>query len=408
MSLMDRHALVPAARRLLKLASEDRKKASEAMAQLSPEQQVAALCEAPLELRGMLLDLCSVPEQVVPQIPAAELCFTCKHLGVQDASWLMALATGEQIVACLDLDVWQGLAPDYKGLETWFSCLAESGPETLLRSARAVDPEVLALYLRSRVYVELKPAGNEDWEPMDGAQTLEGQFYFSARTRNDDLAALKQLLHVLFQEDYWLYFRMMQSVEEELGPELEEWALRWRTGRLEDMGFPSWDRSMRIYGYLRPEQIADLPKVIESSDLDEGWPLPVWITHLPTTADADHSIFRAAAALPTEEREGFMFRFIALANMIAVADQCELGDAGTLPQSLDKAASVASRGLDHLAEKNGLEPVEVMRRTSLDRLFRVGFNLAPEGIRPPSADAGQARNEAADAATAASEEGDAG
>jgi len=164
---------------------------------------------------------------------------------------------------------------------------------------------------------------------------------------------------------------------------------------------------MRIYGYLRPERMADLPEVIESSELDEGWPLPVWITQLPTTADASHSIFRAAAALPNDEREGFMFRFIALANMIAVADQRELGDADTLPTSLEKAASVASRGLDHLVEKNGLDPVDVVRRASLDRLFRVGFNLAPEGIRPPLADAGQTRNEAAEAAEAASNADDA-
>jgi hypothetical protein len=187
---------------------------------------------------------------------------------------------------------------------------------------------------------------------------------------------------VLFEQDYWLYFRMLQSVNEELQPELEEWALRWRTGRLEDLGFPSWDRAMRIYGHLRPDRLAELP--IEAHDLEvERWQLPVWIGELPAVADSRHALFRAAARLDAETRARFLYAFLSLANKVAVADRRELGDAGTLPDTIEKAARVASLGLEHLARENGLELADALQRVPLERLFRVGVNLAPEGVRPP-------------------------
>jgi hypothetical protein len=52
-----------------------------------------------------------------------------------------------------------------------------------------------------------------------------------------------------------------------------------------------------------------------------------------------------------------------------------LGDAETLPRATEKAARLASLGLAHLARENGVEPAEVLRRTTLERLFMVGANL---------------------------------
>jgi hypothetical protein len=386
MAILDRQNLIPGARELIKLARSDRSAAGKVMAELTLEEQVAAVCEAPLSLRASILDLAPHPEHVVPLLPEAELCFLCKYVGVSDAAWLLSLATTTQITACLDLDAWRGLSPDRNSLDAWLASLAEAGDETLARAAQSMDPEILALYLRYHVRVELKPSGDEDWQPPEGGQTLEGQFYFMARAEGDDLAPLMRLLHVLFQKDYWLYFRMMQSVTEELEPEIVEWALRWRTGRLEDLGFPSWDSSMRIYGFLRSNHLSDVPIEFEPLTLSE-WALPVWISDLPAAADSNHSLFRAVTELDADERQAFFYAFIALANKVAVADRRPLGDADTLPDTIEKAASVTSVGLDHVASQNGLAPVEALRRASLERLFRVGVNLAPEGVRPSLSDA---------------------
>jgi hypothetical protein len=241
---------------------------------------------------------------------------------------------------------------------------------------------MVALYLRHHVDVDLKPsATDDDWEPPDGGQTIDGQFYLIARDPQDDLEPLMALISTLFQEDYWLYFRLLQSVLHEQQTELEEWALRWRTGRLEDLGFPSWDESMRIYGFLRIDRFGDLPETATALDLDR-WAMPVWITDLPSLGDQVPPLFRGVAELEPREREGFFYAFVALANRVAVADRLDLSDAETLPSTIAKATEVASIGLTEVSGRTGLALADVLRRVPLERLFRIGVNRADEDYRP--------------------------
>lgn len=376
--------LVPEARRLLRLAKSDRRAAEREIATLPPEQQAAVICEAPLSIRRNMIELLPDPESVIPLIPEAELCYICRAIGLEDADWLLPMATSEQIVACFDLDAWSGISIDPIRLDTWIAALAATDEETLLRSAQAIDPELIAIFLRNHVDVFLKPSPQDDpdWSPPDRSQTLEGQFYFVAKDPKDDLAALLALLHALFRGDYWLYFRTIQAVHEEFEVENEEWALRWRTGRLEDLGFPAWDRAMRIYGFLRPDRRADLPEDTRALDLGEAL-LPMWVSDLPGEHTSERSIFRAARDLDTEERSALFHAMIGLANRIAVADRMDLGNAESLPLAIEKATRFASDGLDHVAEKNSVSLEEALRRAALDRLFRVGVNLNPEEGMPP-------------------------
>ncbi|MBB82755.1 MAG: hypothetical protein CL931_02970 [Deltaproteobacteria bacterium] len=295
------------------------------------------------------------------------------------------MATDTQIVTSFDLDAWTGLTVDPARLDGWVAALASAEEETLLRAARAVDPEMLVIYLRNHVDVHLKPSEQEDpdWQAPDGGQTLEGQFYFVAKDPKDDLAPMLRLLHSLFQGDYWLYFRVIQAVKEELPTENEEWALRWRTGRLEDLGFPSWDASMRIYGFMRPEAMKVVPAETKALDLS-SWALPVWITELPGIASDERALFRATRELGADERSAVFYGLIALSNRIAVADRMELGDPESLPGAIDKATRFASDGLEHVAGENGLSLEEALRRVPLERLFRVGTNLDREAALPTS------------------------
>ena len=373
----------PQARRLLNLAREDRRAAEAELATLSPELQATVICEAPLSIRRQIIELLPSPEAVIPLIPEAEFCYTCRSIGLEDASWLLPMATEAQLVTAFDLDAWTGLSVAPQRLDAWVDAIADTEDETLLRSARAVDPELLVIYLRQHIDVFLKPSEQDDpdWTPPDRSQTLEGQFYFVAKDPKDDIASLLRLLHSLFQGDYWLYFRMIQAVREELTAENEEWALRWRTGRLEDLGFPSWDASMRIYGFLRPHRMADLPATDTALDL-ESWSLPVWISELPGLRSDERALFRVTRELGAEERSAVFYALIALANRIAVADRMELGDPESLPKAIDKATRLASDGLEYVATETSLTLLEALRRVPIERLFRVGANLDREAALP--------------------------
>jgi len=362
------------------MARRDRAAAGSELADLSLEEQAAVVCEAPVQRRAELLDLVPAPELVIPLLPEAELCFTVKAIGLESATWVLEHATSEQVVAALDLDGWSGNAPDHARLDAWLDALAATSDPALLRSAQAIDPELLVTYLRGRVAVIQKPGDDEGWQPPEGAQTLEGQFYFVALRENDDIAALIRLLHLLFQEDYWTYFRMMQGVIWELESENEEWARRWRNGRLEDLGFPAWEEAMSLYRYVRPEQRVDLKDGDNALDIAE-WHLPVWIPSLPEGRDSRHLIFRTIANLSSDERRAAFYAFVAVANKVAVADQMEISDAETTQRAIEKAAVWISKGLEYVAAENALDATQVVRRVALERLFRVGANLDPERAR---------------------------
>jgi hypothetical protein len=359
-------------RDLLALARRDRRAAARALGVLPVEEQVAVVCRAPVSRRGELLDLVPHPEAVVPQLPEAELVFTIKAIGRADAAWLLAHATDDQLRACVDLDAWRGIGADREALAEWLATFAEADDDTLVRAAQALDPELLALWLADRAEVQLKPNDDPGWQPPGGAATIDGVFYLSALRSGDDLDVGLRLLALLFETDYWFYFRLLQAAIWEQPSESEEWALRWRSGRLQDLGFPSPDEAAAIYARPRRDEIDKLGGEVAPIG---AWHLPVFMPELPAAPDASLSLFRAAGELGDEARRRFFYAFLALANQVAVADALPLGDAESIPKAIDKAARVASRGLDHLAERHGVAPLEVLGRTPLPRLFRIGFHL---------------------------------
>jgi hypothetical protein len=359
-------------RDVLALARRDRSAASAALGRLSIDEQVELVCRAPVARRAELLDLVPQPEQVVPALPEAELVFAVKAIGRADSAWILAHATDDQVRACFDLDAWRHLTPSPDAIGEWIATFAEADDDTLLRAVAAIDPELVLLWMHDRVEVHLKEANETGWQPPASGQTIDGLHYLVAKRTTDDLDVLMRLLALTFESDNPAYFRMLQAVVWEQPSDVEEHALRWRTGRLADLGFPSWEESAAIYARPRREELEKLPEA--APPVDE-WHLPVFMPELPESADSTLSLLRAAAELDDDARRRFFYAFLALANQVAVADKLPLGDSESMPRSIQKAAQVASRGLDHLAERHACPPAEVLRRVPLVRLFRVGAHL---------------------------------
>jgi hypothetical protein len=392
------------AARILDLARRDREAAREALAALGVDEQVALVCETPVGRRSALLDLVPRPEDVVPRIPEAELCFTVKAVGPSQAGWIVEYATAEQLVACVDLDAWTLQGFDGDRFREWWLAAADAGPETLVRWFHAMDPELLVLELQERIVVALRPSDAteaESWLPPAGSQTLEGQFHYAAKRPGDDVAEITVLLRSLFEASYWDYFRLMQSAIHELPSETEEWALRWRRGRLEDLGFPPREEAAALFAKPTGDAEATLPD--EGPVLDAGeWSLPVWFPKVPLAHDSEHAVLAAAARLPEPARQRFLYRLLAVANKVAVAYDLPLSDVESVPTALDEAVRMTSRGLEELATRHGARGEDVLARVSLEHLFRVGVAFFPEKAElvlsklPPEDDEGEPDEEPLD------------
>ena len=366
----------------ISLARSDTRAASKRFADLAPDEQVALVCQAKPSERALLIGLADAPEALIAALPPAELCFTLKAIGLADAAWMLEHTSAEQLVAAVDLDAWSGSELDTTAVGEWLAALSRVSDEAKLRALHSLDAELLTLALRARIHVVQKPDDAEGWTPPDGAQTLEGRFYFVARADRDDLEDVVTLLRTFFEGAYWDYFRLMLAVAWELDAETEEWALRWRTGRLQDLGFPPWEDAVQVYRYLEPARRDALPEGAPPLDV-EPWSLPVWMPQLPELAGAGARLFRAIGELPDPMRRACFYAFVALANRVAVADRLPLGDVDSTPAAIEKAARVASLGLAHLAERHDLNDAALLERAPLEYLFRLGANLDPERSGPP-------------------------
>ena len=369
-------APVPPAARVLALAQRSFDAAREALDGLDAATQAAVVCEAPLPRRVEILELLERPEDVVPLLPDAELCFTARAVGLADAGPLLRHASLDQIRTAVDLDAWRGLAPDREVLSEWLEALAEAGDEKLLEALRGLDRELVVLWLRDAARVWLD--ASDDQDPPDGAMTLDGQFFLVARRNDDHLELIMRSLRVAFEADYGLYVRLLLGAIHESDADCEEYALRWRTGRLEELGFPAWEEAMRVYGHVPASERGRLDggdRALPPGSLPAP---PPW---LPARLEGRHALFRAAAELEDAERESFLRRFLQLANQVAVADALPLGDPASAPEALERAAATASLGLEHVARETGLAAPEVLRRATLLRLHRVGASLASEARR---------------------------
>ena len=345
---------------LLRLARKDRAAARESLRALSVEEQARVYLEVRPELRSEFLMLVDHPERVVPLLPDAEVCISICASGMSEASWLLALATTEQLRACFDLDCWQGSEIDHKRLQEWIDALIDAGPETLVRAIREVDLELWVLALRA--ISEVAVLGKEDIPP-DGWLTLDGVVYFG--TRGDaEFARVRQLAQTTFSQDQGSYWQLVYGALFESPAECEEYALRWRSVRLNDLGFPDRDQAMQVYRPLEAKQ-AEVWEQVET----RGAVVPS--SELPQRLQGS-LLGEALARLAPERAADLLGYILAVANAVAVADELLLSDAESVPKALDKAVRGMERGLRELARIHAQPPHELLDRTRPLDLFRIG------------------------------------
>jgi hypothetical protein len=310
----------------------------------------------------MLLDH---PDPVVADMPPTELCVTARASGMSEAPWLLSMAGPEQIQACFDLDCWERDELAHDRVIEWLRALEEGGEATLSRGLDTVDPEVLLLAVRSMA--EFAVLAKEQ-SPPEGWFTVDGIVYCGPR-EGVDPALLRAVLALAFRDNPTRYWQLVYGVLFELDSECEEGGLRWRTGRLADLGFPELEQAMRVYGPLRPE---------EAPVWEMGRPSDVLVPiHLVPQQVAGTLLGEALGKLPPQRASDVFGYVLAVANAVAVADRLPLSAAESIPRAVEKAVRGIDRGLQELARVRRLPIEEILESTLPRDLFRIGATLDP-------------------------------
>ncbi|MBI5585765.1 MAG: hypothetical protein HY892_18290 [Deltaproteobacteria bacterium] len=312
------------------------------------------------------------PAELVAQMPATDVFITIKELGLPDAVDLINLATPEQIIHFLDLDLWQKDRLRREGISEWLETLEACGAGKLQQVLGKADPEFLIALLQQCLQVSKEEDREEDKgkEEELGGFTLDRVFYVEFREARE-APLLIRILKSINSFDPVYYQDLLDQVYSTLPAEEEEAALRWRKGRLAERGFPDFFDSLEIYRYL-PVESRGARGPSPEPVAEPSWVSPGYLE----VAGRGSFLYLAAGRRLTEEQIGrLQGEMVHLANQILVAGGADPGEPEAIKESTRRAFQTLDLGLRHLSGEDPDEAARILARLPVSRIFQTGFSL---------------------------------
>jgi hypothetical protein len=310
------------------------------------------------------------PRAIVRALPADELYHAIQDAGLADASDVVQLASPDQFRTFVDLDAWRGGEIDPMRLIPWLRAArgAHSGADreddldAWREKLAALDPELVSLLLRSALRIhDLEEDEDPDFESERFMRTAEGRYIVEFVPDGADYVSVRRLVDDLYERDSFMAGRILSAVRWELVSDLEERALRWRDGRLADLGYPTFEESLSWFS--RPASRGSAP-----AGLPER-PPGFWLASFRRETLLD----RAAARLPPEAVERFESEALAAANAAIVADRVDPSDPEAVRTAVESARTLLELGLESLSGGDVDAAALVLASTPLKPVFQRGF-----------------------------------
>jgi hypothetical protein len=312
------------------------------------------------------------PAALVRALPGDELFLAIQEIGLGDAVELVQLASPGQFRTFLDLACWPGERVEPRRMLPWLRAARADSLQSAVGAARwraklaAIDVELLHLALRDMLRVhDLEQDPDPHIESDHFMRTPDEKFVIEFRAEGAQYAAIRGLVDDLYAEDPFRATRLLASIQWDLPSELEETALRWRTGRLADLGYPS--RQEALSWFTRPASGTTPPS--GTPDRPAGFFLE--------RIGAGSLLARAAASLRPEEREHLELEMVSAANAILVADAVDPGDLEAVRGAVAAGRAFVEMGLEQLADTDA-RAAEVLATTAVKALFQRGFGRVLE------------------------------
>ena len=313
------------------------------------------------------------PGALVRALPADELYFTIREVGLVDSVELVQLASAEQFRIFIDLDAWRHGVFEPRRALPWLraaraGALQDSKLATrLARKMRALDAELVDLLLRDAIRVhDLRANDDPDVEADRTMRTPDNAYLVEFVVDGTEYVAIRGLLDDIEAEDPFKLSRVLAAITWELPSELEETALRWRQGRLADLGYPSLEEALSWYA-RPPSRPSEAP----------GQPSRAPGFFLAPLAERS-LLARAAASLDAAERESLDLQLITAGNAVLVADGIDPVDLDQVRDAVTGARAMVELGLERISGGDEPRAAEALAGTPLKRLFQEGFGRVLE------------------------------
>lgn len=316
------------------------------------------------------------PAEVVARIPEQDFYYLVRELGLADSTELLAFATGEQLRACVDFEVWDRDEVVLPRLEEWLAVMVEEFlPARLLRALEAFDIELLALWVMRSCKIVDRTLDEATEVPGPCYLTPDSFFelHFKPETSANTALLLERLFERLYDADQEFARRIILEAKWGLDAELQESAYHWRRGRMEDLGFFEYYEAIEAYAYLPADKALTLRapwRPVSPREETVGLPLPM------QEGLQEGGFFARVLQTISDERllEDLAQAFVAVTNRALSADRVNPADLDRVRDVTARVVATLSLGLERLSEGSVDRARDLLSDMPLLVIFRVGFS----------------------------------
>lgn len=295
-----------------------------------------------------------------------ELYWLFKENGGPDAMELLALASPEQCVFILDMELWKGWSFQENKAAEYLGYIMLGSEEHFLELLPHLDFNLLSLFLGRELVVAggIGDIDTDEVRQTDWDHTFDDVFLIKFKNPKHT-PIIGMFLEMLCRLDNPLYTSLMESVSGEIDIESEEECYHTKSGRLADLGFPPHEEAIEIYSRINPATFTpgrskELLQAVEATTLPD--------TFLTGKTFLERVILRADSEL-------FRMELNYLINTALVADEAHLADMEQMKSVVERVYGYLNIALEYLSKGDETKGVEIVTGEHLKRLFQLGFSL---------------------------------
>jgi hypothetical protein len=299
-----------------------------------------------------------------------EFFWLMKEIGESDALGLLQIASPAQCLFILDMELWDGYTFSEEKACRWLSYFMEGGEPQIHELLKHLDFEFLHLFLSREVTVGGGIGDfSDDEERFDDFDLTFDDVFLLTFKNPKHSQVVGDFLKMLVKLDNPLYTALMEGLKGDVDLELEEQLQRFRTGRLEDLGFPPLDEAISIYARVNPAsfELNEDKQLLSSAGECGGM--------IPMPAQEDSLLFRALALADSEP---LLEELNYLVNSALVAEGGAFAEPEAMTGVLQRVCGYLNLALEQLCGADEAQAAKVLTGETLKRLFQLGYSLVLE------------------------------
>jgi Family of unknown function (DUF6178) len=360
--------------------SDQRAYSSDAFNRLPFREQLDALYGVSARDRRDLILSAPNAQRLVRSFAAESLFHTLKEVGLEDGAELLALASGEQVCALVDLDCWKKDRLETALLLDWLEVIVEAGSRAVGELLNTIDRDLLVLLLKRFIRVHRRDDPEEPDEDVEGPEVFElDEHYQIVFHRSDTRSPLvRSLIEELYERDYSYFVTVMEETWWGVESDLEEGAFRLRSARLQDRGFPDYFHAQQIYRPMRAADLAERSSPLGRSNGADDAALP---QDRSLVMPEDGKTFFSQvlhAGFSGEAASELRHELAYLVNRVLVAEGVDFADHEQVAQKIRVAHDTVNLALESLSEVDSAHAIRILERHYVQHIFQVGWQILLE------------------------------